>query len=311
MAGRIFRNVGNTTREIKNYTSNIQDDIFPMLEKYGITMSKKPFTMDKVTVGYMGDSYKDDYIKLYFNCIHQELETSEDMNSTSVFASIAYNGTYFKAGVIDVKKPAEAAEILYGALYEEGYRTDEESRKQQEEDKQKQQEEYKQKQEELARKKEEIRQYAKDNEEQENTEEMSDDEIEYLSQVQESSKDFDRLFDIYLRKLNETNDINGKIVASIMIMNEDGSGQFLGVDMFYVTGNNCLVQTNKINPKIDQVSTWAKAKEYCLKVAKKLNGVMSIYAFDSKDKEIELTPEEISGESDGTVSDGIDTGISL
>ena len=70
------------------------------------------------------------------------------------------------------------------------------------------------------------------------------------------------------------------------------------------------MQTNQITPKIDQVTTWDKAKNYCLKVAEKFNGSMSIYAVDHNGKEIELTQDELNTVS-GEDSDSIDTGISL
>ena len=92
--------------------------------------------------------------------------------------------------------------------------------------------------------------------------------------------------------------------------NNNLKGKFLGVDLYYIGGNQCLMQTNQITPKIDQVTTWDKAKNYCLKVAEKFNGSMSIYAVDHNGKEIELTQDELNTVS-GEDSDSIDTGISL
>ena len=78
----------------------------------------------------------------------------------------------------------------------------------------------------------------------------------------------------------------------------------INIMMYYVSSKMCLVQTEGIKPKIDQTTSWDKAKDYTFKVAEKINGVVSVIAADENGKDIILNPEE-------DASDDLDTGINL
>jgi hypothetical protein len=263
---------------------------------------------DKVTVSYNGETYDNERLRLYFNCIHSELEAD---NESEIFVDAEYNSNYFPIGKIDINQGQSAAEIIYAGLYEEGYRT-EQDKEQDKAQAEKEKAEKEQKEIEALEKKKKDRQAWKQSllPKEEPKDEVQEENPE---EIKESQEEFSKLFDIYLNRLRELNQPNGSIVTSIMITdtsNNNLKGKFLGVDLYYIGGNQCLMQTNQITPKIDQVTTWDKAKNYCLKVAEKFNGSMSIYGTDHNGKEIELTQDELNTVS-GEDSDSIDTGISL
>lgn len=270
-------------------------------------MYNKPFMQDKVTVSYNGDTYDGERLRLYFNCIHSELD---EENKSEVFVDAEYNSNYFPIGKIDINQGQDSAEIIYASLYEEGYRTEQDKEQDKEQAEKEQAEKEKKDKAALENKKKERQEWkqaqmvqpSEDSETEENPEE-----------VKESQEEFSRLFDIYLDRLKKINQLNGSIIISIMITDDSSDnlkGKFLGVDLYYIGETQCLMQTNQITPKIDQVTTWDKAKNYCLKVAEKFNGSMSIYGVDHNGKEIELTQDELNTVS-GEDSDSIDTGITL
>ena len=304
----IVRNVGTSKRNINNYIPSLLKNVFPQLQQFGINMYDRPFMQDKVTVSYNGETYDNERLRLYFNCIHSELEAD---NESEIFVDCEYNSNYFPIGKIDINQGQSAAEIVYSALYEEGYRT-EQDKEQDKAQAEKEKAEKEQKEKEALEKKKKDRQAWKQSllPKEEPQDEVQEENPE---EIKESQEEFSKLFDIYLNRLRELNQPNGSIVTSIMITdtsNNNLKGKFLGVDLYYIGGNQCLMQTNQITPKIDQVTTWDKAKNYCLKVAEKFNGSMSIYGTDHNGKEIELTQDELNTVS-GEDSDSIDTGISL
>lgn len=303
----IIRNVGTAKRNIDDYIPSLLKNVFPQLRQFGINMYNKPFMQDKVTVSYNGDTYDGERLRLYFNCIHSELD---EENKSEVFVDAEYNSNYFPIGKIDINQGQDSAEIIYASLYEEGYRTEQDKEQDKEQAEKEQAEKEKKDKAALENKKKERQEWkqaqmvqpSEDSETEENPEE-----------VKESQEEFSRLFDIYLDRLKKINQLNGSIIISIMITDDSSNnlkGKFLGVDLYYIGETQCLMQTNQITPKIDQVTTWDKAKNYCLKVAEKFNGSMSIYGVDHNGKEIELTQDELNTVS-GEDSDSIDTGITL
>lgn len=303
----IIRNVGTAKRNIDDYIPSLLKNVFPQLRQFGINMYNKPFMQDKVTVSYNGDTYDSERLRLYFNCIHSELD---EENKSEVFVDAEYNSNYFPIGKIDINQGQDSAEIIYASLYEEGYRTEQDKEQDKEQAEKEQAEKEKKDKAALENKKKERQEWkqaqmvqpSEDSETEENPEE-----------VKESQEEFSRLFDIYLDRLKKINQLNGSIIISIMITDDSSNnlkGKFLGVDLYYIGETQCLMQTNQITPKIDQVTTWDKAKNYCLKVAEKFNGSMSIYGVDHNGKEIELTQDELNTVS-GEDSDSIDTGITL
>lgn len=305
----IIRNVGTAKRDIKNYIPGLLKNVFPQLQQFGINMYDRPFMQDKVTVSYNGNTYNEEHLRLYFNCIHSELDIS---NESEVFVDCEYNSNYFPIGKIDINQGQEAAEIIYAALYEEGYRTEQDKAKDEEKANQEKAEQERKEKEALEKKKKERQAWKQSQMVQQ--EEPSEENENNQEDIKESQEEFSKLYDIYLERLKEVNQPNGSITISIMIADTSGNslqGKFLGVDLFYIGGGQCLMQTNQITPKIDQVTTWDKAKNYCLKVAEKFNGTMSIYATDHNGKEIELSQDELNLVSDEEDSGNIDTGISL
>ena len=306
----IIRNVGTAKRNINNYIPSLLKNVFPQLQQFGINMYDRPFMQDKVTVSYNGETYDNERLRLYFNCIHSELEAD---NESEIFVDAEYNSNYFPIGKININQGQEAAEIVYSALYEEGYRTEQDKQKDIEQaEKEKAEQERKEK--EALEKKKKERQAWKQSQMPKEKEPDEEEIVDDSQEIKESQEEFSKLYDIYLGRLQELNQPNGNISISIMITDTSGKnlqGKFLGVDLFYIGGNQCLMQTNQITPKIDQVTTWDKAKNYCLKVAEKFNGSMSVYATDSNGKEIELTQDELNSVSGEEDSGSIDTGISL
>lgn len=285
----IIRNVGNSARDIKDYIPRLQRNVFPQLKQYGIAMYDRPFTQDKVSVSYNGETYDGIKLRMYFNCIHEDLDPEIE---SSVFVDCEYTSKYFPIGAIDVNNGSESAEVIYGSLYEEGYRTEEdkEQDKQAELEKQKQEEE--KKKQELEKKKQDRARW-KQSLSMETPEEV-DDELEDQEQdeIDESQAEFPNLFDQYLDKLRDLNKINNQISVSMLVGIDDSTKPMINVDMYYISAMNCLIQTDNINPKLDQSTTWEKAKNYCLKVAQKLNAYITISAMDDEGKEIKLKPKD-------------------
>lgn len=304
----IVRNVGTAKRDIKSYIPSLLKNVFPQLKQFGINMYDRPFMQDKVTVSYNGETYDGTKLRLYFNCIHEELDPEIESN---VFVDCEYKSNYFPIGPININQGQESAEVIYAALYEEGYRTEQDKEEENKQVEKEKAEEERKQAEELEKKKRD-RQAWKQSLMIE-PEESDEEQVDNQEGIKESQEEFSKLFDIYLQKLSNLGQPNSNINISIMVPSLDGKymqGKFLGIDLFYISGAQCLMQTSQITPKIDQVTTWDKAKNYCLKVAEKFNGSMSIYALDSDGKTIELTQDELNTVS-GEDSNSLDTGISL
>ena len=307
----IIRNVGTAKRNIKDYIPRLLKNVFPQLKQFGIDMYTNPFMQDKVTVSYNGETYDGNRLRLYFNCIHSELN---DSNNSEVFVDCEFDSNYFPIGKIDINNGQDSAETIYAGLYEEGYRTEQDKENDKAQVEKEKAEQEKKEKEALEKKKKEREAWKQSQMIQSNEPEEEESQISTEEEVKESINDFNKLFDIYLNRLTELNQPNGNMSISIMIsdtVKNNVQGKFLGVDLFYIGRNQCLMQTNQITPKIDQVTTWDKAKNYCIKVAEKFNGLLSIYATDSSGKDIELTQEELNLVSDDNENNGIDTGINL
>lgn len=274
-------------RTIDSYIKLIEKDLFPALyNKIGLKMNTAPITKMNTIVTYNGD-LENKTVTLEFSSNHKEL--ADYFNTKSLFVTLYYNAKGTQAGVIDLDYIDSCVEIIYSALYELGYRSQEdieEDRKKEEERLRKEkQEELKKKQDEEKRK--ELISYNTNYDEIEN--EPEDD----LSS-EESIEEFEKDFDMYLDYFNKKGESNSSLEVSIGYSKKQSTVSFVSVDCFYISSNKCLVQTHSISPEIDKAVSWDSAKDYIIKVAQKLDGVISTAAYDPEGNSIELEKSDDS-----------------
>ena len=142
------------------------------------------------------------------------------------------------------------------------------------------------------------RQEARAQEELEKSQEPEE-KIDANQESLESIEDFNSNFDKYLNELVKIGEMSSRIECSIaMNTDRDNSYNLLNIDMTYISPTMCLIETTGIKPKVDKTVTWELAKDYCIKVAKKVNGVMNVVAYDNNNNDIELENIDDSNDLD-------------
>lgn len=280
-------------KEIKPYLKPIQRNLIPALNsELGLELSNTPVNIRTTKVSYSGE-LADTRVILDFSSNHVDL-TDYDKNSLFVYVYYGANGT--EAGIINITNISEAVEQIYSALYELGYRSEQDLA-----DEKARQDEEKRKAEEEQKAKEEKRRKARDLENIENKQEPTEEPVEQISPAEESAEsitEFKDEFDKYLNVLKDESAINGQIMSSVSISTSENQFKLINIDMYYISPSLCLVQTSGINPKVDKAVTWDKAKNYIIKVAEKLQGTISTSAVDANGKEIIIDEEDTSNDVD-------------
>lgn len=287
-------------RKIKPFLNQISTFISNLDYALGLNVRTTPTKADDTIAIYEG-SHGSDTIKLKFNSNH--LDVVDEGKNPIVFCDtyLGFKGT--EAGPINLSNNSESIDILYSALYEVGFRTEQDKKDEEELRKQKerkaQEEKERKAQEEkdrLARRREEILAQTEDEPEEDEAEEEIDNEEEKVN------------FDKYLEVLRKSNQPNSIIIAGITYSDKTSNFKMISIDMYYVTKDTCLVQTQGINPPIDKQVTWDKAKAYVFKVADKVNGSVSIVANNENGEEITIDKSNTSTQSN---SSDLDLGIDI
>lgn len=286
-------------RQISKYIKDIQTKLFPALKNnYNLDMNENP-TNISTTLATFNGQIDGDRIIFEFSSNHKDLADYPNEPVLFLYLYLNYKGT--KAGIINLNNINEAVEIIYAALYELGYRTQEDINKEKERKRQEKEKKIQDEKERMQRRKEELLNQPEDDEENE----VNNEENETQSSLLEMNNNFDR----YLSILQQSNQINSQINATISYLSESNNYKIVNVYIYYITRTQCLVQTEGIKPKIDQQTTWDKAKNYLNKVTEKINGVIVLSAMDENGNDIELKPDEEDFESNN--SNDIDSGINL
>ena len=279
--------------KIDKFTKLIVNNLFPALqESLGIKMYASPVTSSSTIVTYTGD-LGNDRVKLEFSSNHVELASYQKENA--VFLTIYYRARGTKAGILNLDNIDECVELIYAALYELGYRSEEDLEKERQEKEEKEKLELEKKRAEEDRLKQAKRAEQIADEEKERLAKEQRDKEPSLTpeeETEQSIKEAESDFDKYLFKLKQINTQNSQIIASISFETNNNNYRVVSVDMFYITADLCLVQTTGINPKIDKTARWDKAKEYIMKVTRAVNGVISLGAVDENNEDIDISDLE-------------------
>ena len=266
----------NKNKDISRKRKYIEKSLIPELNKLDKDININPNAISNTftTAVYEGD-FKGSPIALEFNTNNKGQDGGEDL-----FVSVYYQDKGTEAGAINSSDDLSyALDLISSVLYNLGLRTDNDL----EDEKELKQKEDLEK---AKKKKEEYRaqQVADSNEEP-----VDPDEVE-RTRVEENNSQ-SKLFDSYLSELINLNKMNSLLQASIYVENTNASSlsySVLGVDCYYISSKMCLVQSNKISPKVDKTSNWESAKNYIFGIADKLKGTVSISAFDNSGKPVEL-----------------------
>lgn len=284
-------------RQINKYLEDLQTKLFPALQdSYNLIINESPTKVSNTLATFVGQ-IDGDRVILEFSSNHRDL--SDYNNEPVLFLYLYYKSKGTKAGIINLNNIDEALDIIYASLYSLGYRSQEdieEERRKIEKDKEKKIQDEKER---LKKRKEELLSQP----EEEKDDDIDNEEDESESSLVEMNSDFDR----YLSILKENNQPNSQINATISYPSDDNNFKVVNVYIFYITKNQCLVQTEGIKPKIDQQSTWEKAKNYLINVTKKINGAIVLSALDENGKEIILKSDDnLESNNDSDLDLGIE-----
>lgn len=281
-------------RKIQPFIKTIQQSLFPELSsRLNINMNTTPYSSSATLATFKG-KIENKEITLEFSSNHRDLD---EKSKTDLFLYLYYGYKGTKVGIIDLSDLESCIELIFIALSDLGYKSQEDIELEKEQQRKKEEEKARKEKEELQKRKEDLLKQTQQDEE-EPVEELPDTESE------DSINESKQLFDKYLAELQKSNQPNSYINAGISYSTSENSYKMINIMMYYISNKMCLVQTEGIKPKIDQTTSWDKAKDYTFKVAEKINGVVSVVAADENGKDIILNPEE-------DASDDLDTDITL
>ena len=285
---------------IKPYIKILDNKLIPVLnEKLGVKLISQINYTRTTQISYAG-SIDRNRIEVKFSSNHIELK---DYDKNYLYADVYYNMGGTSAGIIDLSNIDESVDQIYASLYELGFRNQEDLEK---EKKEKEEAAEKHRQEEIEKEWKKV-QRQRANQEKEAIEAAENQEANEDLSATESKESIDEshvYFDKYLDTMKDANMINSVINIDIMVDGEE-AGKFknLGINLYYISSSMCLVQTNKIIPKVDKAVTWDRARDYYTRVAEKLEGVVNINAEDPDGNELEVDLE--------TDTDNTNVGIDL
>ncbi len=279
-------------RKLDKFINDIVNKLFPALREssMNLIMYNDPVYSSATVNTYAGD-LGDDRIKMEISSNHVELK--DYINDNAIFATIYWKGRGSKIGVLNLDDINECVGLIYATLYELGYRTPEDLEKEKKEKEEKLKAEEDKKKAELEKKREErkAKQQAEINNQEEPDEEISPEE-ESANSIKEASNDFD----LYLDKLQDINNKESMMMANISFNTENTTFKVINIDMTYISDKDCFVETNGIKPKIKEQVEWSRAKNYIIKVAEKVQGILSIGASGPNGEEINI--EDLKNDSD-------------
>ena len=280
-------------RKLDKFIPEIVNKLFPALrESIGLNLYDDPVYSSTTINTYAGD-LDDIRVKLEISSNHVELEDYVDQNA--VFATIYYGTRGAKVGVLNLDDINECVGLIYSTLYELGFRTQDDIDKEKKEKEEKERQEQEKKKAEAERKRQErkARQQAEEEKEKLRREQQpEEDELSPEEETEESLKEAMSDFNLYLDKLKKINSQKSVMIANISFNNSENNYKVINIDMNYIDENNCLVETNGINPQVKKEVSWTKAKNYISKVTEAVKGVISIDAMGPEGKEIDISDSQ-------------------
>lgn len=284
----IFSNNKNI-KPIQPYLKTIQNSLLPTLSKYEVFINSNPTDVKLTEATYSGEADSDRLVIKFYSNSNQLVDYSKSDNVVYCNVYLGAGGT--SAGILDLSNVQESAEQIYSTLYELGFRTNNDK----EEDRLKKE---RQAAEEEA-KKQADKEKRLQNQDIDNNEKEPEEEIDPKQESQESIEEASIKFDKYLNELIKIGEMNS-IISCKITMDSDRTKYYrmLNIDMTYISPTICLIETTGIKPKVDKTVTWQIAKDYCIKVAEKVTGFMSIDAMDNNGTDIELNDIDDSNDLD-------------
>ena len=259
-------------RKLDKFINTITQKLFPALrESIGLNLYSDPVYSSPTVNTYAGE-LGPDRVRMEISSNHIELADYANMNT--IFATIYYKGRGSKIGVLNLDDINECVGLVYATLYELGYRTPSDLEKEQKEKEEKAKAEEEKKKAEIERQREirKAKQQAEEEKEQKEPENIISPKEESEQSINEVNKNFDK----YLSKLIEINSMESKMIANIIVNSENTSYKVINIEMIYISKSKCYIETNGINPKIEKTVTWNNAKNYIIKVAEAVTGVISL-----------------------------------
>ena len=305
MPSRFINSFGNVRQNIDKYRNVIERTLIPSLKDYDIIINSDPTDVKQTSLTYSGEGMKSRIVLKFFSN-HVDLQ-SYDLKEPVLFVNAYFRSVGSPVGIIDLNKISDAAELIYSSLYDLGFRSNKDLEQEELDKQQKAKDDEINKKRQSEKLKSEVDDIvsnanALDAINKLNNEEQ--DKEEHDKEVTDSINDFSTMFDKYLDLFKQRQQLNDMMSITISLK-KDNNVKILSIYLYYVSVNNCLIQTNNIKPEQDTLTTWDKAKNYAINVAKKINGVIYVIAYDENNNELKFeedNQDDIDSDTDVDVS---------
>lgn len=294
----LFTNYGKAKDTIANHIKDIEQVYIPALNSQLDTNINNYPKLIRETYAIYEDSEQGIQIEISSN--NRDIDNKGDL-----FVSVSYDNMKEDAGIINLNDVQDAVNITQYSLQELGFKTAEDKendRKREEEEKRKAEEDKQKEIERNQKRKEELRREAeKDSENDDETSTEEPEEDNYDENKPEYETELRNKID-YVSKGAEGQTVS--IDWPIIPNNQDSSKMnvvHVEVILTHISGNNFLLETRKINPKVQKVLNIEDSISYINKVSDKLREIPSIEMKDEKGKEMNL-PANYNADSDDSFS---------
>ncbi|MBQ2639172.1 MAG: hypothetical protein IJF92_00180 [Bacilli bacterium] len=288
----LFTNYGKPKATIANYMKDIEQRYIPALNnQLGTNINNYP-KMTRETYAVYEDS--DNGIDLEISSNNRNIQ-----NRGELYVAVSYDHMKEDVGIVNLNDVEDAVNVTQYSLQELGFKTPEdiEKERQEAELKKQQDEEAKKKAaEDAAKRKEELRKQAElqKQTQDEEPEEEEPEEDNYDEDRTDYVEDLDNKLK-YVSKIGEGAKVELEWLA--LPDSDKTTREFVHIEMHFtcVSGENFLVETQKIKPKIETICNTQECINYANKVSDKLRITPQIVMKDDKGKEIKL-PQNLADE---------------
>lgn len=289
----LFTNYGKAKATIARYMKDIEQRYIPAVNQaLNLNINNYPRIARETYATYVDD---ESGAALEISSNHRDLDNKNDL-----FVAVSYDGMKEDAGIINLDDMKDAVEMTSIAFQELGLKTPEQI-KQDEEQKEKDrlaaEEQRKQKAADLAKRKEELRREA----------ERGDTEVDEEEPIEEPEEDtyeedkpqYQSELNRSLKFLSETPEGTSLELDWLYIPNSDNKEKIpvmhVLMNMTHVSGENFLIETKRVNPKVQTIANIQKSIEYANKVSDKIRTTPQMNMKDEKGRPLQL-PEDMSDE---------------
>ena len=256
--------------KIKDYIPILKQNIIPaMMETYNINFKLEPIMLRPTSVSYMGFDKSENRIILEFNSEYRD-NGKPLLQNNQLFSTVFFGFAGTKAGVLDITNTQESIEILYSALYELGFRTEQDIQDDKDKAEKEKQEKQQAKEREIqqAREKEKARHELMSNKPDtgENEEEPQE----------EGNITYTEALDNTLQTFNERHEINSNLHYTFLVPDSKKQDVF-DVDIYYVSKNKCYIKSEYLD--LDKTYDSNDLKEFLLDLYEKYTPrVVALYS---------------------------------